>query len=171
MQFVMKRRYTPLIVATLLGVSWAVLSAAPMVSAQMGGKKAPAAKNIVVKNKKTKPSESVTGAGGAAAADKNIKDPLKKGNPKVPPKPSNKDGARMQSSEGVIHVNNYTSNRVDIYVDGYYEGTVGRFGDLYRRADADEYTVYGKATDGSGTFGPRNVRVPAGGSVTWTLND
>lgn len=119
------------------------------------------------------------GGKGATVSSKKSTAPAKEANDvntrgKTMEAPTAKGGKKTRAkAEGVLHIDNRTQWKIRIYVDGDYQGTVGPFGDMLRRADPESYKVEGVALfdDGSTlTWGPTSCRVPSGGEYTLKLN-
>jgi len=76
---------------------------------------------------------------------------------------------RSKSARGAgdyIHVDNHTPLVIDIYADGYYDGTVGAYGDLYLRDRTGGANLLSAAAPGTRLhWGPRMVMSPH----TWRL--
>ncbi|HLK57129.1 MAG TPA: hypothetical protein VKU00_11220 [Chthonomonadaceae bacterium] len=77
-------------------------------------------------------------------------------------------GYEQSYDRSIIHVDNWSSQTVDIYVDGEYEGTVRPYGDLYFHVSADEHILRGIAS--SGTFGPHYIDLSDGSDFHWVLD-
>jgi len=66
-----------------------------------------------------------------------------------------------------VIVSNYTGYTVDIYVDGYYEGTVAAWSDGYTYAVSGRTELYGLSVGGTVQWGPKTV--DCGYEYTWEL--
>jgi hypothetical protein len=107
-------------------------------------------------------------------SDDNVKNATDKNDPnsnvEAPPE---KGGPKKRGACGLA-VDNRTRWVIRIYVDGYYRGTVGAWGDLGRLVtEGWPTTVYARAdfTDGSAlTWGPQRFDCEAGEVYTWHLD-
>ncbi|HLV79907.1 MAG TPA: hypothetical protein VKT32_06470, partial [Chthonomonadaceae bacterium] len=77
-------------------------------------------------------------------------------------------GYEQSYDRSIIHVDNWSSQTVDIYVDGDYVDTVRPYGDLYIEVTPDMHRLSGHASDG-GSFGPCYPDLSDGGIFTWRL--
>lgn len=108
---------------------------------------------------------------GAAAADENVKvqrAPNAAG--AAVPAPAAKGGERTRGAMGTVHLDNWTTLYIDLYINGTYCATAGPWGDAYCIVPTGTMTLYGKAsfTDGSyKSWGPRTEFVD--GRVDWKL--
>jgi hypothetical protein len=101
------------------------------------------------------------GAGDAKSPE--IKDAEKKGNPATRKnRPAAKGGDAKRAALPVFHIDNRTDQYIDIYLDGYFEGTVGPYGDMYRYVDVGSHRVYAQGDEG-GEWGPAVYRVGSRG--------
>jgi hypothetical protein len=66
-----------------------------------------------------------------------------------------------------VIVENWTGYTIDIYVDGYYEGTVAAWGDGYTYTYSGNAELYGKSVGGTVTWGPKYI--DCGSQYTWQL--
>jgi hypothetical protein len=75
--------------------------------------------------------------------------------------------AKTRTGAGyVLHVNNETPYILDVYIDGYYEGTVGSYGDLLLDEGYGKHAGYAKAP-GTDLTTSRTVVAPG----EWTITD
>ena len=112
----------------------------------------------------------------APANDPNIKNSSEKNNPSATaPAPPSKGGPSKFGTSKLcrVMVDNHTQWKIQVYIDGDYEGLVGPYGELYTVATPGSTKFYGRAdfTDGSViTWGPTIYQLAPGGTFTWKLN-
>ncbi|HEY9869481.1 MAG TPA: hypothetical protein V6D08_09985 [Candidatus Obscuribacterales bacterium] len=123
-------------------------------------------------------------AGSTIAADKSekqvITDKGKKGaerpkeikersavNPKATRTPPPSKGGPKTRGVCGIELSNWTNERIDIYIDGYYEGTLMPWADAGVISFSGPTSIYGESATGS--WGPRLFNCPGGGVFTWKL--
>lgn len=110
--------------------------------------------------------------GKADAQDPNIKNlsEQNKLDAKLPAPPQK--GGPARRGVCVVHFDNQTQWKIQVFADGNYEGLVGPYGDLYAYAISGATRVYGRAVfdDGSTTsWGPRIIDCE--GSYTWSMTN
>jgi len=118
-----------------------------------------------------KSSAQKSRGGGEDANVKQDYKPNHAGGQEVPP-PTAKSETRGEARGCAVHVNNYTALYVQIYVDGYFQGTVGPWGDGWVYPGTGGTTLYAKAPFDDGTFlWWRNVFACANGGVyEWRID-
>jgi hypothetical protein len=99
--------------------------------------------------------------------DENIKgDKSDKNDPNATiPAPAEKGGEKSRGGQCRVHFDNQTQWKIQIYVDGAYQGLLGPYADAYEWYGGTAGTLYGKAdfTDGSNlTWGPQRAVCRAG---------
>jgi hypothetical protein len=112
----------------------------------------------------------------APGQDANIKNRSEKNNPKATATaPPSKGGPSKFGTSRLcrVMVDNHTQWKVQVYIDGDYEGLVGPYGELYTVSTPGATKFYARAdfTDGSViTWGPTIYQLSPGGTFTWKLN-
>ncbi|MFH1197169.1 MAG: hypothetical protein V1720_15840 [bacterium] len=112
-----------------------------------------------------------------AGEDENIKSNVKVNSKDAADKflpPYAKGGEKSRASNIKVIVENWTPYYVDIYNDGYYQGTIGPWDDSYFMDYGDAIELYGVATfdDGSTlTWGPHYVANDEYYTYTWKLSN
>jgi hypothetical protein len=113
---------------------------------------------------------------GTADNDPNIKgkSPDNDPNAKVPPPPGKGAATRGPNPWPCrVNVDNRTGWKIQVYVDGQYDGLSSPWGNAYMNTGSGTTGFYAIATftDGSKvTWGPWSFACPANGTFTWTLN-
>lgn len=155
-----------IVVAAVFGLVFTAFSAAQEKPAGAGKKTA----------SKTELVTSKAAQGPQEGKDPNIKNDTEKNNPHMhAPAPANKGGGKTKGAGPYpcsIHVDNRTEWFIRVYMDGDYQATVNRYGDLYGLTGNGPTTLYGVAffDDGSTkTWGPHVFDCPAYGSYTWRM--
>lgn len=112
------------------------------------------------KKKKAKPVD-LKAAKGSGDKDENIKQTRRTNqlNADIPP-PANKSGTRGTGRMTChIDLDNSTKHYIDIYIDGYYEGTMGPWDDAHVDAGSGATRIYARAEFEDGSYlywGPEN---------------
>jgi len=112
-----------------------------------------------------------------AGEDENIKSDVKINSKEAAnklPVPFAKGGEKSRASNLKVVVENWTPYYVDIYNDGYYQGTIGPYDDSYFYDYGDAIELYGvaKFDDGSTlTWGPNYVANDEYYTYTWKLTN
>jgi hypothetical protein len=111
-----------------------------------------------------------------AAKDPNIRSTSNKNDPaKEVPAPESKGG---QPTRGpgpwpcTVQADNWTPWAIQVYVDGYYTGLIGPWGQLNVLTGSGESTFYGRADFTNGlakTWGVWRFSCPAAGVFNWKL--
>ncbi len=115
------------------------------------------------------------GQKGATDVDKKIKDKSPDNDPKkVVPAPEGKGGTTRGAGPWPcqVHIDNHTGWKIQVFVDGYYDGLLAPWGDGYVNTGNGTTTFFAVAsfTDGSRiTWGEWVFNCPAGGVFTWRL--
>ena len=154
-------KLTSFAVAAFLFIAMAATAGSAQTAADKKSKKQnsiPAAKGVK------------TEAGSKAASDPNIKSGTLENTGKAIVREA-KDGAKAVQLCRVIF-DNYTDLVIKTYVDGGYEGLMGRMGELSTYAVAGRTVVYARAdyTDGSyRSWGPVTFNCAPGESYTWKI--
>jgi hypothetical protein len=95
------------------------------------------------------------------AKDENIKSKSDVNKASAPaPAPAEKGGEKSRGGSCQVHFDNATPWKIQIYVDGQYQGMVGAYGDATEWYYGTAGTLYGKADfdDGSSlTWGPQRA--------------
>lgn len=118
-------------------------------------------------------SKAEVSRGGAA--DPNVKSDRavnsKAGTPRMAPPEKGGERARGGATCNV-HIDNRSALYIQVWVDGNPEGMMGPWGDIYTWALAGPTRLYARADFDDGTrltWGPQEVRCPAGTQYTWRL--
>jgi hypothetical protein len=133
----------------------ALLIASPAIAQQPETKKV---ENAATRSRGTGTDENIKVARGANTPGATAAAPAAKG------------GARTRGGVSIVHLDNWTSWYVDLYVNGAYCASSGPWGDAYCYVPSGTVVLYGKAsfTDGSSlSWGPRSVYVD--GALDWKI--
>lgn len=107
----------------------------------------------------------------AGQTDTNVKSQRSANDPDASePAPEAKGGPKSKAGWGKVIIDNRTPWAIDIYVDGDYRGTVGRYGDGFVWVERGVTILYARAEFDDGSFlrwGPKNITL--GAAFTWTL--
>jgi hypothetical protein len=112
---------------------------------------------------------------GTAADDPNIKQqsPDNDPNAKVPPPPGKGVTTRGPNPWPCrVNVDNRTGWKIQVFVDGQYDGLSSPWGNAYMNTGSGTTGFYAIATFTNGskiTWGPWSFACPANGTFTWTL--
>lgn len=68
-----------------------------------------------------------------------------------------------------IDICNHSGYFVNLYVDGYFRGTIEPFECLHKRVNVGYYKLYGVSSGGTIVWGPRII-ICTGSDETWSLN-
>lgn len=102
-------------------------------------------------------------------ADENVKQGKPTNDPSMT---TERADEKTRASNTKIVVQNYTGWYVDVYNDGYYEGTIGPYQDGYFYDFGDVINLYAKAVFDDGTYiywGPKYVDNDDYYTYTWQL--
>ena len=112
----------------------------------------------------------------AAGQDPNIKPSSSEVNSRSfyvePPANKAKPGEKKRDLVCGVRVDNKTTWKVKIYVDGSYEGTVGPWGDIYTVLVCGQSKVYARADFEDKTYlawGPQDFKIKDGKDYEWVL--
>jgi hypothetical protein len=154
----------------VLGLCFVVATAVclPILSSSAYGQKGTKMKKAALAD-----ATSTTSSSGAkGATDPNIKIGERiNSTTKEQPSSSPKSGAKGVSTCGIFF-DNYTNLYIKVFVDGDYEGVVGRMGEKTAYAIAGATVVYARADFDDGSFrswGPITFQCSPGTTYTWKL--
>lgn len=153
----------------ILGMCFALAAAIclPLLAGSAYGQKGTKMKKASIAD-----TTSSKSTGGAKGGDPNIKiEERVNSTTKAPASSSSKSGAKGASMCGVFF-DNYTDLYINVYVDGDYEGVVGRMGEKTVYAIAGQTVVYARADFDDGTYyswGPTTFQCNPGTIYTWKL--
>jgi len=100
--------------------------------------------------------------------DENVKDAKAHNNPDI----MGQDMEKTRTATTKVIVKNKTGWYVDVYNDGYFQGTISPYGDGYFYDYGDSIKLYAKAVFDDGSYyywGPKYVSNDEYYSYTWTL--
>jgi hypothetical protein len=131
-----------------------------------------AQKGTKMKSSSLKDTTSTKSTAGAKGGDPNIKiGERTNSTTKAQPSSSTKGGAKGAAICGV-EFDNYTDLYIKVYVDGDYEGIVGRMGEKTVYAVAGTTVAYARADFDDGSYyswGPVTFQCNPGTTYTWKL--
>jgi len=109
-----------------------------------------------------------------SGANENIKSKSDKNDPNADiPAPANKSGDKSRAGVCCITVDNYTAWKVQLYVDGNYQGLLWPWGDGTSCVYSGATRIYAMAEFTDGTYsdwGPRVFNCRPGKDYTWNLD-
>jgi hypothetical protein len=155
----------------ILGMCFALAAAVclPLLSSSAYGQKGTKMKKAALAD-----AASTKSTNGAKGGDANIKiEDRVNSTTKEQPSSSSKSGAKGAAMCGVFF-DNYTDLYIKVFVDGDYEGVVGRYGEKTAYAIAGETVVYARADFDDGSYrswGPITFQCNPGTTYTWKLRD
>jgi hypothetical protein len=83
--------------------------------------------------------------------------------------PPSKGGPKSKGASGSVVILNQTQWYINIYINGYFSGTVGPWGDYYTYLNCGSDTFYARAPFDDGSFIFWGPTAEPGCSASWTL--